>query len=89
MKKQYCVSVDVTMNGDVYIDAESEEDAAEIVRNIHFSPYALKNFHFLTSEIFQVEEVEEEPELVSMPVNEKAKEEYEKRFGIKLDSKED
>lgn len=32
MKKEYCVSVDIVMSKDVYVDAESEEQAMAIVR---------------------------------------------------------
>ena len=33
MKKEFCVSVDITMSCNVYVDAESEEEAKAIALN--------------------------------------------------------
>lgn len=42
MKKEYCVSVDIVMSKDVYVDAESEEQAMAIVREkLDKNPYSI------------------------------------------------
>lgn len=59
MTKKYRVTLDVTMSGDVYIDAESEDEAIEKARETSYFSYELRDFHFLSSNVFDVEEVEE------------------------------
>lgn len=82
--KKFNIVIDVKMSGDLEIEANSEKEARAKAMAICFTPYDLRNFHFLNSEIYESEEIEEdEPELVPMPVNKKAQEEYNKRFGIK------
>ena len=81
--KKFNIVIDVKMSGDLEIEANSEKEARAKAMAISFTPYDLRNFHFLNSEIYESEEIEEEPELMPMPVNKKAQEEYNKRFGIK------
>ena len=59
MAKQYCVTVDITMSKNFYVDAESEEHAKEIVDGmIDSNPYAhTNNFsHFVGYEIVDATE---------------------------------
>lgn len=58
--KQYRITIDVTMSGDIYLDADSLTQAQEKASVIRFTPQDLRNFHFLESNIFDSEEVEEE-----------------------------
>lgn len=57
MKKQFCVSVDITMSKNVYVEAENEENAKEIVDClIDDNPYAYASgfSHFVNYEVVDV-----------------------------------
>lgn len=59
MKKEYCVYVDVTMAGNYYVEAESEEQAKNKVRDMFkSSPYeqARKAEHYVGMEMTDVTE---------------------------------
>ena len=59
MKKQFCVSVDITMSKNVYVEAENEEHAKEIVDClIDNNPYAYASgfSHFVSYEVIDVNE---------------------------------
>lgn len=55
----YQVQVDVTMTGEIYIEAKNEREAAEIASKKYFVPYDLHNFRFLSSEVVEVQKDEE------------------------------
>ncbi len=55
--KKYVVTVDVTMSGDIEIEAPNEKAATKIVQSMYFSASDLRNFHELNKDIFEVEEV--------------------------------
>lgn len=56
MKKEFCVQVDVTMSGNVYVNASNEQEAMKLVREIKFTPNDLRNFYGVDLEIVDVEE---------------------------------
>ena len=57
MKKEFCVSVDITMSCNVYVDAESEEEAKAIALNYvtDDTGYYLRNGAMVNSEVVDVE----------------------------------
>ena len=57
--KEYCVNCDVTVSGNFYVNANSEEEARQIVRDMHPTIYDLRNFYFFSTEIQEVEEMDE------------------------------
>ena len=59
MKKNYCVSVDVTMAKSIYVEAENEEHAMSKVREmINKNPYDYTNnfSHYVGYEIIDANE---------------------------------
>ena len=56
MKKTYEVQIDVTMSGNIYIEAETEEEAQRKVMDKNFTLSDLKNFWFVGSDIVEIEE---------------------------------
>ena len=63
MKKQYRVSVDITMSKDIYVDAENEEEAKKMVEesveeNSYY--YAGSADSFVNCEVTDIMEEEEE-----------------------------
>ena len=54
----YQVQVDVVMTGEIYIEAKTEKEAAEIAKQRYFTPYDLRNFRFL--EVEEVVDIQEE-----------------------------
>lgn len=59
-KKTYEISMDITMVKHIYIDAENEEQAREIVEGVFAdNPYSYANnfSHYLNHEITDIEEV--------------------------------
>lgn len=57
--KDYRITIDVTMSGDIYISAETEEDAIAQAKKKYFNARDLQSFHFLSSDIYEIEESEE------------------------------
>lgn len=55
--RKFVVTVDVTMSGDIEIEAPNEKAAAKMVQSMYFSASDLRNFHELNKDIFEVEEV--------------------------------
>lgn len=55
MKKEFCVTVDVTMSGDIHIEAENEQEARKLISEKYFTPSDLSNFHCIDKEIYEVE----------------------------------
>ena len=56
MKKTYKVQIDVTMGGNIYIAAETEEEAQRKVMDKNFNYSDLKNFWLVGSDIVEIEE---------------------------------
>ena len=56
MKKEFCVQVDVTMSGNVYVKASSKEEAERIAREMDFVGSDLTSFYWLGTEVVDVEE---------------------------------
>lgn len=54
--KEFCIHVDVTMSGNVYVNASSEKEAREKVRAMNFTASDLTNFYELNLDIVDVEE---------------------------------
>lgn len=55
--RKFVVTVDVTMSGDIEIEAPNEKAAAKMVQSMYFSASDLRDFHELNKDIFEVEEV--------------------------------
>ena len=56
MSKEFCVQADVTMSGNIYVEAENEEEAIKKVRAMNFVASDLRNFYWLSTEIVDVGE---------------------------------
>ena len=54
----YQVQVDVTMTGEVYVEAKNEKDAQIIASTKYFTPSDLRNFRFLDVDVVDVQEDE-------------------------------
>jgi len=55
--RKFVVTVDVTMSGDIEIEAPNEKAAAKMVQSMYFTAYELRNFHELNKDIYEVEEI--------------------------------
>lgn len=55
--KKFVVTVDVTMSGDIEIEAPNAKAAADIIQSMYFTSQELRNFHELSKDIYEVEEV--------------------------------
>ena len=60
-EKEYCVQMDVTFSGCVYIKARNEEHAKELASWINFVPSDLtaNQFYWLGSEVVEVNTADE------------------------------
>lgn len=58
-KKTFIVTIDVTMSGDLEIEADSEKQARAIAMNKTFIPSDLRFFHFLHNEIYDCREADD------------------------------
>ena len=54
--KEFCIRVDVTMSGDVYIDANSKEEAIAKLNKMNFTASDLRNFSVIGKDIIDIEE---------------------------------
>ena len=54
MSKEFCVQVDVTMSGNIYVEAENEKEAIKKVRAMDFTSSDLRNFYWLSTEIVDI-----------------------------------
>lgn len=59
MTKEFMVTIDVIMSGDIYIEADTQEEAIKKAKEKYFNAGDLRNFHFLSSDIIEYEEVKE------------------------------
>lgn len=53
---EYRLTVDVTMSGDIYIEADNEEEAFDKFKNKYFVASDLRNFHQISTELVEVNE---------------------------------
>lgn len=58
--KKFDIIIDVTMSGNLEIEAETEEKARAIAMAKCFNPSDLRWFHFLSSEIYESQEITDE-----------------------------
>ena len=54
--KEYCIQVDVTMSGNVYVDANSKEEALAIVDKMNFKQNDLNNFYQVDVQVVEIAE---------------------------------
>ena len=54
--KEYCIQVDVTMSGNVYVGADSKEEALAIVDKMNFRASDLTNFYQIDVQVVEIEE---------------------------------
>lgn len=54
--KNFCVTIDVTMSGDIYLEAETKEEAIKKAKEKYFNAHDLRDFHYLNTEIVECEE---------------------------------
>lgn len=54
--KEFCIRVDVTMSGSVYVDANSKEEAIAKVDKMNFKSSDLKDFYQIDVQIVDIEE---------------------------------
>ena len=57
--KNFIVTVDVTLSGDIYIQAENEHDAKKKIASRSFTHSDLRNFHYVGRDIVECEETDE------------------------------
>ena len=53
--KEYCIQVDVTMSGNIYVEASSKEEAMAKVDKMNFRASDLTNFYQLDVQVVDVE----------------------------------
>ena len=56
MAKEFVFTVDVTMSGDLYIEAETKEEAEKKFNEMYFVASDLRNFHQISKEVVEVNE---------------------------------
>ena len=54
MTKEFVLTVDVTMSGDIYIEAETEEEAKKKFNEMYFVASDLRNFHYMSKELVEI-----------------------------------
>lgn len=54
--KEFRITIDVTMSGDIYIDAETKEEAIKKAKDKYFNAGDLRDFHYMSTEIVDCEE---------------------------------
>ena len=53
--KKYTVTIDVTMSGDIEIEANSKKEAKEIAKGRYFNPSDLRDFHEINTKVVEVQ----------------------------------
>lgn len=53
---EFRLTVDVTMSGDIYIEADNEEEALDKFKNKYFVASDLRNFHQINTELVEMNE---------------------------------
>lgn len=56
---EYCINCDVTVAGNFYVKANSEEEARQIVEDMHPDMYDLRNFYYFSKEVQDIEDLGE------------------------------
>lgn len=54
--KEFRITIDVTMSGDIYIDAETKEEAIKKAKDKYFNAGDLRDFHYMRTEIVDCKE---------------------------------
>lgn len=54
--KEFCIQVDVTMSGDVYINANSKEEALAKLQRMNFTGSDLSGFSNIATDVIAIEE---------------------------------
>lgn len=57
--KNFIVTVDVTLSGDIYVQAESEQEARKKIASRNFTHSDLRHFHYVGRDIVECEETDE------------------------------
>lgn len=52
---KYTVTIDVTMSGDIEIEAKSKKEAKEIAKSRYFTPSDLRDFHEINTKVVEVQ----------------------------------
>lgn len=53
--KEYTVTIDVTMSGDITIEANSKKEAKELAKSRYFTPSDLRDFHEINTKVVEVQ----------------------------------
>ena len=53
--KEYRVDCDVTFSGSFYVEANSEEEAQEIIKNKQVVPSDIRNFYHFSTQVTEIE----------------------------------
>ena len=59
---EYRVDCDVTFGGSFYVEANSEEEAQEIIKNKQVVPSDIRNFYHINTQVIEIECEREEEE---------------------------
>ena len=54
--KEFRITIDVTMSGDIYINAETKEEAIKKAKDKYFNAGDLRDFHYISSDVVDCEE---------------------------------
>lgn len=60
MAKEFLVTIDVIMSGDIYIEADTKEEAIKKAKAKYFNAGDLRDFHYLSSDVVECEENKEQ-----------------------------
>lgn len=54
--KEFCIQVDVTMSGHMYISANSKEEALDKLQKMNFTASDLSGFSNIATDVIDIEE---------------------------------
>ena len=52
--KDYILTVDVTVSGDIHIKAKTKKEAYEKFKNMYFAPSDLRDFHSIKQRVVDI-----------------------------------
>ena len=52
---EYRITIDVTMSGDIYVEADSIEEAKKHAEGMYFVASDLRNFHQISTELVEAQ----------------------------------